>query len=140
MKFEFNWPKGFWENYVLIYWWDSNMSDLGWRVKGQVWPFELIYSHCLIRLNISSDYNDFGFNSFQKKTSFQKNTHLNALNSVQKLCGTGFWQFPLLCVILGPTSLWESYSWRPPLIFPAGSGAVHASGKALISWEKSEIS
>ena len=61
------------------------------------------------------------------------------LNSVQKLCGTGFLQIPLLCVILGPTSLWESYSWRPPLISPAGSVAVHASGKALISWEKSEI-
>ena len=27
------------------------------------------------------------------------------INSVQKLCGTGFSQFPLLCVILGPTSL-----------------------------------
>ena len=27
------------------------------------------------------------------------------LNSVQKLCGTGFSQFPLLYVVLGPTSL-----------------------------------
>ena len=25
MKFELNWPSGFWENYVLIYWWVSNM-------------------------------------------------------------------------------------------------------------------
>ena len=23
-----------WENYVLIYWWDSNMSDLSGKVKG----------------------------------------------------------------------------------------------------------
>ena len=42
------------------------MSDLKWKVKGQPWSLGLIYSHCLIRLNISSDYNDFGFNSFQK--------------------------------------------------------------------------
>ena len=59
------------------------------------------------------------------------------INSVQKLCGTGFSQFLLLCVILGPTSLWESYSCRPPLISPAGSVPVRASSKALISWKKS---
>ena len=59
------------------------------------------------------------------------------LNSVQKLCGTGFSQFLLLYVILGTTSLWESYSCRPPLISPAGSVPEQASGKALISWEKS---
>ena len=29
MKFEINWPNGFGEIYVLIYGWDSNMSDLG---------------------------------------------------------------------------------------------------------------
>ena len=29
MEFEFNWPYGFRENYVLIYWWDSNTSDIG---------------------------------------------------------------------------------------------------------------
>ena len=58
-------------------------------------------------------------------------------NSVQKLCGTGFSQFLLLYVILGPTSLWESYSCRPPLISPAGSVPVRASDKALISWGKS---
>ena len=33
MKFEFNWPNGFWENYVLIYYWDSNMSGLAERSK-----------------------------------------------------------------------------------------------------------
>ena len=33
--------------------------------------WNLFYSHCIIRLNISSDYNDFGFNCFQK-SSFQK--------------------------------------------------------------------
>ena len=35
-------------------------------LKGQPSPLELIYSHYLFRLNIPSDYNDFGFNSFQK--------------------------------------------------------------------------
>ena len=44
----------------------SNMRDLGWKVKGQHWPSELIYSHCHIRFNISNKNNDFGFNSFQK--------------------------------------------------------------------------
>ena len=48
------------------------MSDLGWKVKGQPLPLQLINSHCLIRLNISSDYNDFGFNIFKKKTSLKK--------------------------------------------------------------------
>ena len=55
------------------------------------------------------------------------------LNSVHKLCGTGFSRFLLLYVIYGSTSLRESYSCRPPLISPAGSVPVRASGKALIS-------
>ena len=38
------------------------MSDLG----------ELIYSHCLLRLNILSENNDFGFYSFQKKKKKKK--------------------------------------------------------------------
>ena len=33
MKFEFNWVNGLRENYVLIYWLDSNMSDLAERSK-----------------------------------------------------------------------------------------------------------
>ena len=32
-EFDFNWSNGFWENYVLIYWWDSNMSALAGRSK-----------------------------------------------------------------------------------------------------------
>ena len=56
------------------------MSDLGWKVKGQPWPLKLIYSHCLIWFNISSENNDFGLNSFQKK-KFSKKSHLNALGS-----------------------------------------------------------
>ena len=41
---------------------------------------KLIYSHCLIRFNISSKNNDFGFNSIQK-INFSKNSHLNANES-----------------------------------------------------------
>ena len=60
MKFKFSWPSGFWENIVLIYSQDSNMSDLAWNVKVQPWPVELIYtcSHCLIWFNISKVNND----------------------------------------------------------------------------------
>ena len=73
MKFELNWANGLWENYVLIYWLDLNMSALGWKAKGQPWPLKLIYSHCLIRFNISSKNNDFGFNSIQKINFSKKN-------------------------------------------------------------------
>ena len=38
------------------------------------------YCHCLIRFNISSENNDFGFNSIQK-INFSKNSHLNGLGS-----------------------------------------------------------
>ena len=41
---------------------------------------KLIYSHCLIRFNISSKNNDFGFNSIQK-INFSKISHLNAIGS-----------------------------------------------------------
>ena len=72
-------------------------------------------------------------------TTLSWSQHQNGvtLNSVQKLCGTGFSQFLLLYIILCPTLLWKSYLCRLPLISPAGSVRVRASGKALISWEKS---
>ena len=41
---------------------------------------KLIKSHCLIRFNISSENNDFGFNSIQK-INFSKSSHLNAMGS-----------------------------------------------------------
>ena len=49
------------------------MSDLSWKDKGQPWPLELTYSHRLIKFNISSDNNDFGFNSIQKINFSKKN-------------------------------------------------------------------
>ena len=55
--------------------------DLSWKVKGQPWPLKLIYSHCLIRLNVSSEKNDQSFHSFQKNQLFQKFSHLNAFGS-----------------------------------------------------------
>ena len=36
------------------------MSDLGWKVKDKPWPLEL-------SLNISSENNDFGFNSIKNQ-------------------------------------------------------------------------
>ena len=48
---------------VLI---SSNLSDLGWKVKGQPWPLELICSHCRIMLNILRENYVVGFNNFQK--------------------------------------------------------------------------
>ena len=47
-------------------------EQLSWKVKGQPWPLELIYSHCLIRLNMSSENNDKGLYSFQKNQLFKK--------------------------------------------------------------------
>ena len=81
MIFEFNSANGLRENYVLIYWWDHNMSDLNWKGKGQHWPLKLIYSHCLISFNISGKNNDCGFNSIQKINFSKKKSHLNALGS-----------------------------------------------------------
>ena len=52
MKFEFNWSSGFWEKYVLIYWWDSDVRENDWNVKSQPWPLEPINRHCLIRFDI----------------------------------------------------------------------------------------
>ena len=41
-------------------------------LKGQPWPLKLIYSHCLIRFNISSENNVFGFISIQKNQLLKK--------------------------------------------------------------------
>ena len=49
-------------------------------LKGQPSPLELIYSHCLIRFNTSSENNDFGC-WVLKKSTFQNVSNLNALES-----------------------------------------------------------
>ena len=50
------------------------------RLKGPHWPLELINSQCLIRFNILSENNDFGFNSI-KKSTFKTIINLDALES-----------------------------------------------------------
>ena len=61
MKFEFNWQNGFWVNYALIFDETPKWPTLAKRSKGNyhLWYLSLV-------MNISIDYNDFGFNSFQK--------------------------------------------------------------------------
>ena len=49
------------------------MNGFGWKVNIKL--SNLYNSHCLIRFNISSENNDFGFNSI--KIDFKK-SHLNA--------------------------------------------------------------
>ena len=55
------------------------MSDLDERSKVNLYLWDLL-GHCLLRLNISSEQNEFGVNSFQK-TPLQKFHHFNALES-----------------------------------------------------------
>ena len=51
-------------------------------LKGQPWHLEHIYSLCHIRLNVSREKNDSGFNRFQKIYYFTKNNPLlNAFGS-----------------------------------------------------------
>ena len=73
MKFELNWPKV--SEKTMVWYIDGTERS---KVLGQPWPLEHIYSQFHIRLNISSENNVFGCNSFQKST-FQKIPNLNAL-------------------------------------------------------------
>ena len=78
MKFEFNWPNGFWENYVLIYWWDSNMSGLGWKVNLDLWNLFI----AIVTLDKTYQVKIMTLASIVfKKLIFQKFPHLNALGS-----------------------------------------------------------
>ena len=64
MTFEFNMANGLWENYVLIHCWDSNMSNLGWKVNIDLW--NLFITMASLGFNIWSKNKDFGFNSNKK--------------------------------------------------------------------------
>ena len=55
------------------------MTDLGQKVTCQPSPLEPIYSHCLIRLNISI-FMTFALTVF-KKNIFSKKSYFNALGS-----------------------------------------------------------
>ena len=58
----------------------SNMSNLGWKVKGQLWPLKLIHSQCLIRLTYQARKVTLASTVF-KKSSFKIISHLNAFGS-----------------------------------------------------------
>ena len=88
-------------------WWDSNMSDLGWKVKGQPQPLKLIYSNCLIRFNISSENNDFDFNSIQKINFSKKKIPCKCIRKrirPWRYVGQGQLRIILWTNLVGPTS------------------------------------
>ena len=70
MKIELNWANGLWENYVLICWWDSNMSNFAWKVNLDLWNL-FIDIVSIIRLKISRENNDYKA-STTKKNEFSK--------------------------------------------------------------------
>ena len=80
MKFEFNWLNGFWENYVLIYWWDSNMIGLAERSKVNLDLWNLFIA--IVTLDKTYWVRIVTLASVVfKKSTFQKIPHLNALGS-----------------------------------------------------------
>ena len=80
MKFELNWANGLWENYDLIYRWDSNMSDLAERSKVNLDLWNLFIA--IVSLGQTYQVRIMTFAStVLKKSTFQKNSHLNALGS-----------------------------------------------------------
>ena len=70
------------------------------------WPFILIYSHCLIRFNISSENNDFGFNSIQKINFSKKFTFKCNRKQIWPwpLVSQGQFKFIIWTNLVGPTS------------------------------------
>ena len=73
MKFEFNWPSSLWENYVLIFWWESNISNIGWKVNLDHWTLFI----AIVSLGLTNDLSSTVF----KISTFQKFSNLNALGS-----------------------------------------------------------
>ena len=80
MKFELNWAKGLWENYDLIYRWDSNMSDLAERSKVNLDLWNLFIAIVSLGQTYQVRIMTFASTVF-KKSTFQINSHLNALGS-----------------------------------------------------------
>ena len=96
------------------------MSDLSWKVKGHSWPLDLIDSHCLIKLNISSEKNDLGFHSLKKQ---QQKSLLDALRSnwPWRLVGQGPSRIIIWTNLVGLTS---------PMLHAKSHGHLHSgSGK-----------
>ena len=70
------------------------------------WPLKLIYSRCLIMFNISSENNDFGFNSIQK-INFSKNVPIKCIRKQiwpWRLVGQGQLRTIIWTNLVGPTS------------------------------------
>ena len=80
MKFELNWANGLWENYDLIYRWDSNMSDLAERSKVNLDLWNLFIAIVSLGQAYQVRIMTLASTVF-KKSTFQKNSHLNALGS-----------------------------------------------------------
>ena len=80
MKFEFNWANGLWENYVLIYWWDSNMSDFAKRSKVNLDLWNLFIAIVSLGKTYQEKIIALASTVF-KKSTFQKISHVNALRS-----------------------------------------------------------
>ena len=98
------------------------MSNLSWKVKGQPWPSELINSNCLIRFNISSENNDFGFNSIQKNI-FSKNFPFKCIRKQTwpwRKVGQGQPRIMIWANLVGPTS--PMLHTKSQGHWPSGSG------------------
>ena len=80
MKFELNWANGLWENYDLIYRWDSNISDLAERSKVNLDLWNLLIAIVSLGQTYQVRIMTLASTVF-KKSTFQKNSHLNALGS-----------------------------------------------------------
>ena len=80
MKFELNWANGLWENYDLIYRWDSNMSDLAERSKVNLDLWNLFIAIVSLGQTYQVKIMTCASTVF-KKSTFQKKSHLNALGS-----------------------------------------------------------
>ena len=80
MKFELNWANGLLENYDLIYRWDSYMSDLAERSKVNLDLWNLFIAIVSLGQTYQVRIMTLASTVF-KKSTFQKNSHLNALGS-----------------------------------------------------------
>ena len=67
---------------------------------------KLIYSHCLIRFNITSENNDFGFNSIQTRGPEGPEASPDLLNNVK--IGLGQLQLIMEQILFLPYTFWSS--------------------------------
>ena len=80
MKFELNWPNGFWENYVLIYWLDPIWASFAERSKVNLDLWNLFIAFFTLDKTYQVRIMTLASMVF-KQSTFQKCPHLNALGS-----------------------------------------------------------